>query len=678
MLDPRPLDRYGPAAMRAWANGTLSDLVSSDASSLAAHLSAVSANRRQAPNPESMGAWVGSIAELQRASVALIEREPQASNWHYFLEFDIPRRSRRIDMLILAVDVIFLLEWKVGADHFDHAAVWQAEQYALDLRDFHEGSHGRVIIPVLIATAASPVAVDTYDPARLVQSVQRLTPAQLAPAILDWWRAAHDPMRDTLEPLVWEDSPYRPTPTIVEAATMLYERNDVREIALSGSSNLDQTVSAVLELIDECRLGGRRGIAFITGSPGSGKTLAGLQIVHAPELLRGSEAAGVFLSGNRPLVSVISAALVESARRAGKRKSVAESEVHTFIQHAYQFRDDNAKFPDRPPHEHVVLFDEAQRAWNARQVEKWTKGGLKASEPELILDFMSRWPDWAVVIALIGSGQEINSGESGLGEWGRTLLSVHPDWLVRASPAVLPGAAEPPGGRLFDSPPEHVVIGEDDRLHLRMNVRSPRAERLNQWVDHLLSLDADAARAAFPNDSDYPMVMTRSLRRSREWLRARSAVEPDRAGLLISAEARRLRAWGLDGQVLQREQKWAEWFLGERGDVRGSDQLELVATNFDCQGLEIDWAGVVWGNDLTPDPLGISWKARQFKGKRWQNANAERTQYIINGYRVILTRARRGQIICVPEPDGRDATLPPEDFDRIAELLTRSGVPSLD
>ncbi|MGE3961131.1 MAG: DNA/RNA helicase domain-containing protein [Dehalococcoidia bacterium] len=623
-----------------------------------------------------MTGWTGSVALLQTACRELVGAHPPARTWHYFLEFDIPRRSRRIDVLILAEDVLFLLEWKVGAERFDAAAIWQAEQYALDLRDFHEASHHRVIVPIVVATRAPAGVQSDYEPGRLVQEVQRLTPDEIAGSMWHWWRRAHDPTRDAVDPATWEDSPYRPTPTIVDAATMLYEQNDVREIALSGSSNLDETVSAVLELIDFCRVEGRRGVVFITGAPGSGKTLAGLQIVHAPEMLRGKEAAGVFLSGNRPLVSVISAALVKSAQRSGKTKRQAESEVQTFIQHAYQFRNDNVKFPDRPPHEHVILFDEAQRAWDSRRVESWTKGALKASEPEIFLDIMSRWPDWAVVIALVGSGQEINTGESGLGEWGRAITAKHPDWLVRASPAVLPGATEPPGGRLLDELPPGLSIQADDRLHLRMNVRSPRAERLNEWVDRVLALDPDGARAAFPDPREYPMVMTRSLDAAREWMRQRATTAPDRSGLLISAEARRLRAWGLDGQVLQRERKWAEWFLAGRGDVRGSDHLEIAATNFDCQGLEIDWAGVVWGNDLVPQ-LG-SWSARQFKGTRWQKANAERARYIVNGYRVILTRARRGQIICVPQPDGRDTTLPPEQFERIAELLARSGVPSID
>ena len=665
--------------MRAWANGSLADLLAREPVVIAQQLAGSAADRRLSPNPESMSSWTESVTILQRAAADLVARDARSAAWHFFLEFEVPRRSRRVDTLIVAEDVIFLIEWKVGASKLDRAALWQAEQYALDLRDFHEGSRDRYIVPILVATEVEDQAsVAVFDPSRRVQEVQRASVRQLAAVIETWWGHMHDPVREPLVALDWEDSPYRPTPTIVEAAGMLYERNDVRELSLSGAENLHQTVSCVLELIERCRREHRRGIAFITGAPGSGKTLAGLQVVHSPELLQGSEAAGVFLSGNMPLVNVISASLVESSVRIGRRKSEAEREVKTFIQHAYAFRNEYAESPDRRPSEHVILFDEAQRAWDGQQVHRWTRGKSSRSEPEIFLDVMNRVPDWAVVIALVGSGQEINRGEAGLGEWGRAMASSHADWLVAASPAVLPGQEAPPGGRLFDELPSTVAIHVDPRLNLRMNVRSPRAERLNAWVDRSLTLRLDDAREALPDRREFPLVLTRSLESAKEWLRDRRAIDADqRTGLLMSADARRLRAWGFD-LTLRREKKWADWFLKPHGAVRGSDQLEIAATNFDCQGLELDWACVLWGNDLVPDASFKQLDARQFKGTKWQKANAERSKYIVNGHRVILTRARRGQIICVPEPDGRDKTLPPEEFDRIAEMLRRSGVPSID
>jgi hypothetical protein len=378
-----------------------------------------------------------------------------------------------------------------------------------------------------------------------------------------------------------------------------------------------------------------------------------------------------------PLVEVITEALSKSATLAGKTRNDARREVRTFIQHAYLFRNEYAEHPERPLAEHVILFDEAQRAWDRRQVERWTRGASSRSEPEIFLDIMNRAEDWAVVIALVGSGQEINRGEAGLGEWGRALRESHSDWIVRAAPAVLPGEDAPPGGRLFDEVPLGLEIGRDHRLTLRMNVRSPRAERLNEWVDHVLGRRVDEARAVFPDPAEFPMVMTRDLEVARAWVRDRTDLD-QRSGLLASAEARRLRAWGIDTKVLRQEKSWADWFLRERGDIRGSDQLEIAATNFDCQGLEIDWGVVCWGNDLVPTIAALEWRVSQFTGTSWKHANAEKSRFILNGYRVILTRSRRGQIIWVPRPDGSDPTLPPKDFDGIAEMLQDAGVPLLD
>ncbi|MBX7111193.1 MAG: DUF2075 domain-containing protein [Dehalococcoidia bacterium] len=583
-------------------------------------------------------------------------------------------------MVLLADDIVFLIECKVGADHFERSAIWQAEQYALDMRDFHAGSHDRVVVPVLVATGIVTGNRPLVRDGAPLYETKSVGGSDFPRLIYETWLGTHDRTASPIEPEEWEQAEYRPTPSIVQAACLLYEDHDAREINLAGASNLDGTVDAILELVRACRREHRRGIAFITGAPGSGKTLAGLQVVHDRELTAAGEAAGVFLSGNRPLVEVISRAIEDSTVRSSARsRRDAAREVRTFIQHAYAFRNEYARYPDRTPPEHIILFDEAQRAWDAKQVTSRTQGTSTASEPELFMDIMNRVPNWAVVIALVGGGQEINRGEAGLGEWGRAIANPsHVDWLVRASPAVLPGAPLPPGGLLFDgAPPPSVSVTSDSRLHLTMNVRSPRAERLNHWVDALLDLRLENARASLPDSREYPMVLTRSLESARAWLRDRQD-EDQRTGLVASADARRLRAWGLETQTLQRERSWADWFLREPGDVRSSTQLEVPATNFDCQGLELDWAGVCWGNDFSYDGDRGDWKIRRFLGSRWTRANAERSRFILNGYRVLLTRARRGQVIWVPQPEVPDPTLKPEDFDTTAELLRAAGVPMLD
>jgi len=666
--------------MSAWHSGTLADLVQSDLHGIAATLAAKATVRSLSPTPESFEAWVESLTDLHRMAGHLIGSHSGAGAWYYFVEFEIPRRARRIDFVLLADDLLFIFEWKVGAERFDRAATWQTEQYALDMRDFHEGSRDRRIIPVLVATRATAIdSLPAVEHTRLVQRVRTLTPSQIADRVLTDWRALHNEHASPIDAKTWEIAPYRPTPTIIEAAQLLYEQHDVKELSISGAQNLDETVNAVLDLIETCRTQKRRGIAFITGSPGSGKTLAGLQVVHDPRMavISGSEAAGVFLSGNMPLVEVVRAALTDSEVRHGRRKQEAQREVSTFIQHAYLFR--NAYALTGTPPEHVVLFDEAQRAWDRKQVFSWTRKSVDRSEPEILLDVMSRKGDWSVVVAMVGGGQEINSGEAGLGEWGRALLVSHPDWLIRASPQVLPGSSlPPPGGRLFENAVDGLTsLVPDQRLHLQMNVRSPRAERLNAWVDALLELRLGDARAAAPDPREFPMAFTRSLDQARQWLREHCD-EDQRSGLLASADARRLRAWGLDPRNLRAEKAWADWFLKPRGDVRSSNQLEVPANNFDCQGLEIDWAGVCWGNDFAAGMADRQWRIRRFTGSRWTNPSSETRRYILNGYRVLLTRARRGQILWVPQPDGTDATLAPSDFDDVAGLLAAVGVPCID
>lgn len=382
------------------------------------------------------------------------------------------------------------------------------------------------------------------------------------------------------------------------------------------------------------------------------------------------------MSGNRPLVEVIRKALVNEQRSQASRGVSAlerNRRIETFIQHAYQFRDEYAKNPDEIPPENVILFDEAQRAWDAKQVARFTRNSLQQSEPELFLEIMSRVRDWSVIIAVVGSGQEINRGEAGLGEWGNAILQSGTDWIVKASPRTLPGNDDIPGQPLTSDPNSLSDFSEDPRLHLEMNVRSPRAEALNQWVDALIDLRVNDARAYFESINDFPLVLTRDLNTAKQWLKDRTD-EDHRCGLVANASAKRLRAWGLDTNSLRNDSAWADWFLKPHGDVRSSNQLEIAATNFDCQGLELDWVGMCWGNDLTFDDNSSSWDTRIFRGTSWTKASEDPRKFMLNSYRVLLTRARKGMIIWVPDPDGTDPTLDPHAFDATANLLEKVGL----
>jgi hypothetical protein len=500
-----------------------------------------------------------------------------------------------------------------------------------------------------------------------------------------------------LDTAAWEAAPYRPVPTIVEAATMLYRRHGVAEIAAARADvgNLTRTNDAIAEAIMQARADDLHLVLFVTGIPGAGKTLCGLNIVF------GADSDAAFLTGNLPLVHVMREALARDARDHGRSMRMARQQTESAIQPLIGFLRDNRERTD-PPHEHVVVFDEAQRAWDAAFGAR--RFGHAQSEAAMFLDIMRRHRDWAVIVALVGTGQEINTGEAGLEAWGEALLQ-RPDWQIRAPQAVL--AAADLRQRLFVEAPATLTI--DPRLHLAVPVRSVRCAAAAPWVDAVLRGDAaeaaEIAANAITSDTNtsgtgtsgtgtsgtgtsgtgtsgtgaVPFLVTRSLPAMRAALRLLARGQR-RAGLVCSAGAKRLRADGvwpnfphLDADAV------AHWFLDRWPDVRASDALELPATQFACQGLELDQVGLCWGNDLIRQPGRAAWQARGFVGTRWQVMRKEAAiAYQVNTYRVLLTRARYETLIWIPQGDTEDATREPAVFDAIARFLTDCGAHLLE
>ena len=682
--------------MSAWFKETLARFANLDAEDVVRRLTTRNVDENLEVLRSQQDSWRHTIGGLIESSREWLEAHQDSEGWTILLEYQLPRRSRRIDAVILARDIVVLIEFKDGATTFERADRWQAEQYALDVRDFHLASRGLEIVPFLVATNANqPAQIPDYSFEESnsgkgqAHSLSLTNLSGLRERVSNAFEKLSRIAYPPIDCDKWDDSPYMPSPWIVQAAREIFQKQDVREIKSAGSKNLDQTVEGVVELVNRCRDENKYGIAFITGAPGSGKTLAGLQVVHSESLADDKgEPAGIFLSGNQPLVSVIQSAIAaDYSGHSGRDISKAESKrrVETFIQHAYQFRNDYAYNEEAVPPEHVILFDEAQRAWDAKQLTNWSRrGGDVArdpkSEPELFLNIMARAPKWSVIIAVVGSGQEINTGEAGLGEWGRAIAQSGTEWVVKASPHVLPGRANMVGEPLVKNRDELKDLTEDPRLHLEMNVRSPRAESLNQWVDSLIELDLPSARKHFAGMGDFPIALTRNLDAAKAWLLDRTD-DDHRCGLIASGHARRLRAWGLNVGILKAEKGWANWFLTPKGDIRSSNQLEIPANTFDCQGLELDWVGMCWGSDLILEN-GRQWSARHLSGNRWQHARGEKRKFLLNSYRVLLTRARKGMVIWVPSVKGRwmlsDPTLDRNALDEIADLLMESGVPILE
>ena len=731
------------------------------------------------------------------------------------LEFDIPRLGRRVDAVLVTREAIVPIEFKVGAKKFERLDYEQAWDYGLDLKNFHAPSHLAPIFPILCATEAPrgdagwklphadgvrppfccnaeslgkalalalddakvPAASFTQDeetvPATSFTQDEEKVPATFLTDDNDSSADVTKKVAGTfsgLTPATWGTGSYSPTPTIIEAARALYARHTVHDITRSdaGAVNLAATSDSIEKIIAATKTGSRKAIVFVTGVPGAGKTLVGLNVATRYGRERDS-AHAVFLSGNGPLVAVLREALArdelerrmnahekkvpapiftsDSPPRNGPMKMVAgtfsgrprigecRTAVKAFIQNVHHFRDDTLRSPAAPA-DHVVVFDEAQRAWDARQLASFMKrkkglAGFTQTEPDVLLSAMDRHPDWAVVVCLVGGGQEINTGEAGISAWLKSLRSVFPEWDVFISPnltdseyaaagalrelaqsrqeqvpavsarskkvpaPIFTSDSAPPSGLtkmvagtffpaapIFTSdsaPPSDLtkmVAGTffpEPALHLSTSMRSFRAENVSRFVKALLDGEADLGRELFAAfRAHYPVVLTRSMREARRWIKKQRR-GTERAGLVASSSAQRLKPHAIDIRV---NIDPVHWFLSSAKDTRSSLYLEDAATEFQVQGLELDWTIVTWDADLRWS--GVDWSYHSFRGAQWTAVKKpERKQYLKNAYRVLLTRARQGMVIFVPPGAKRDRTRNPAFYEGVHEYLTDMGVPEV-
>jgi hypothetical protein len=665
--------------MAAFYRAKLSEFLAHDPTQIIGALS--SAYHHNELQKRQIKAWEKEIAVLKVSCAEIVSKTPDAERWSLLLEYPIPRRHKRLDAVLLAWDVILCLEFKTEDKTHSLQPQRQVEDYALDLRDFHEASRDRRIVPVVVVPKASPAADSANgNPADAVRSVRLTNAHDLARVLVSVFQSEHRSECASIDAAAWDTAAYRPVPTIIEAAETLYAGHNVLEIAHShaGAINLTDTSNRLVEVIQQAQRQHEKVVCFVTGVPGAGKTLAGLNVVHNPALRREGRPAGVFLSGNGPLVNIVSAAIARDHKRRVQERG-GDRTVSTFIQNVHVFVREGLDKPDKPPVERVVVFDEAQRAWNADQNRK--KNGLDASEPETMLAIMDRHQDWAVLVALVGGGQEIHNGEAGLAEWGKTLREKFSHWRIVVSPKALDLDSSLARHRLFeDGNSGSLRINTEPSLHLEVNLRSFRARKITEWVDAMLAGEATKASAIVPELRGFPIAFTRSLTTARDWLRKHTRGQR-RCGLVASSGALRLRADGLElssGFRQGNRDIFVHWFLAQPPDVRSSNQLEIAASEFECQGLELDWVGACWGGDFTFDPLAGGWAFRNFSGTRWGSVkNDIDRKYLLNTYRVLLTRARRGLILWIPPGDGSDPSRPPERFDATSDYLAACGLPTV-
>ena len=611
-------------------------------------------------------AWLVIIAHLKTVVGAIEDA-------YVLLEFTIPRMGRRVDAVVLSLGCVFVLEYKVGSKHFHQADLDQVIGYALDLKNFHEPSHSLPIFPILIATKADPQSIQFQMSEDRVCGEICSRGDNLADIIE---RASKDFGTQPINPYTWVEGRYKPTPTIIEAAQALYRNHQVADITRNeaGAENLLGTADYISSVIDQAKRDQRKAICFITGVPGSGKTLAGLNIASLRTMVAEDEYA-VFLSGNGPLVKVLRAALVrdETARRGAVRVREANSRgVEQFIQNIHHFRDANLNV-ELAPIEKVVLFDEAQRAWDRHATSEFMRkkrGGLDfdQSEPEFLLSVMNRHQDWCTVVCLVGNGQEINTGEAGLKEWLSALNRRFPSWQVHVSDRI----AEEPDAFGISELPSNMIT--NDKLHLSTAIRSFRSESVSAFASFVVDGKLKEALALSRKLGEFEFRLTRDLQTARNWLRQHRR-GTERAGILAFSNAIRLKPEGI---FVKAKIDPEDWFLASRSDIRSSDFLEDVATEFDVQGLELDWACVCidanlrFTEDRQIEPV-------LFRGSRWQTVrDPDKRRYILNAHRVLLTRARQGVILFVPNGQTDDHTRDPRWYDDLYNYFVDCGVSKLE
>ncbi len=571
------------------------------------------------------------------------------------------------------------MEFKCGDANYRQSTSDQVCDYALDLRNFHKESLDKLLVPIMIPTEASAMPCVICEHERILEPIC-CNASNIANAIHAVTSHYND--EPDFDYNKWETSAYYPTPTIVEAAQALYQGHNVHDITRSdaGAENLTVTTDVIKKIIDYSNKEKRKSICFVTGVPGAGKTLVGLNIAIERSNAETGERA-VFLSGNYPLVTVLQEALardevVQKAQQNNRiSKATALRETVAFIQIIHKYRDSFVENENIPP-EHVVIFDEAQRAWTHDMIKKFmsTKKDIMEfpySEPEFLISTMDRHKDWAVIICLVGGGQEINTGEAGLPEWFDSLRRSFSNWDIYVTPQL--NDDEYRRGRRWESMISKLQVYKRDKMHLSTSVRSFRTPELAAFVKAVLDVNTKGAQQLYQRiKNNYPIVITRDLNKAKEWVREHSQ-GTTRYGLLASSGALRLKAEGL---FVKNDIDVANWFLNGKDDVRSSYALEDVVTEFDIQGLELDYSVVAWGADFRFS--NEQWSRNNFVGNRWNNViSEEKRLYLKNAYRVLLTRARQGMAIFIPLGSDTDISRKREFYDGTYNYLKEVGIKNL-
>ena len=667
-------------------------------------------------------AWKSEISIMKDILVRFANKDGQI-----IFEYDIPRLGKRVDVVLLFEGIVFCVEFKVGESRILESDIDQVLDYSLDLKNFHKFSEDRIIAPILVATnyrnSSTNIQMSVYDD-RVVNPLVsgKAGVSHLISEVLRYF-----PNETSVNPN-WIISPYAPTPTIIEAAKTLYENHSVENITRHEADKVstDKTIEYILDVIQRSKLNQEKSICFVTGVPGAGKTLVGLDVAIKQTYQGQNEPVknegAVYLSGNGPLVAVLTEALAQDnhkkCKAKGEKKKMTDSrrEVAKSIQMIHRYRDNMLAKIKNPVEngvleidptkavkmesagfgevEHVAIFDEAQRSWTHKRLADYLKRGgtygnkLKVpnfplSEAAFLIWSLDQREDWATIICLVGGGQEINTGEAGISEWIKALNEQFPHWNVYISPKLTePEYAE---GKVNELLKSNCNVTYSESLHLGVSLRSYRAEKLSAFVHALLSFDENASALYNEIKDKYPIVLTRDMAKARKWLHDKVR-GTERTGVLVTKESARFKPLAI--HILPSgDENAVHWFLDDKSDVRSSNYLEDAATEIQVQGLELDYTCLLWDADMRYE--NGEWRFYRFNGQtKWveQTGGTESKQelmkYMLNAYRVLLTRARAGMVICVPEGNlnknvsgfWEDSTRLPEYYDGTYQYLKSLGI----
>ena len=595
-----------------------------------------------------------------------------------FFEFSIPRMGKRVDCLLIIRNIVFILEFKIFEKEFKNKDLEQVWDYALDLKNFHYPSHQALLIPILIATEAksAPLAIISSNQHDNLINPLKANANDLNKLLEHVLTSLQSEKNINSQEYVLGS--YSPTPTIIEAAINLYNNHNVDEITRNDAdaTNLNITTNYISETIEYAKNNSKKVICFVTGVPGAGKTLVGLKVA-TEHLDKEKGNTSVFLSGNKPLVDILQEALardkiIQEKNNGNKiTKSQARDEIKAFIQIIHHYRDEYLR-DKRAPYDHVAIFDEAQRAWNKKQTVDFMerKKGIRNfeySEPEFLISCLDRHKDWAAIVCLVGGGQEINTGEGGITEWLEAIRNSFPHWETRISLNL--SDKEYAAQEAISQLQQKGNVLFDKNLHLAVSMRSFRTEHLSRFIKELLDINQNVKETLKQLKNKYPIVLTRDIQKAKDWMK-KQARGSERYGIVASSKAYRLKPLAID---VKTNINHINWFLEDKDDIRSSFFLEDAATEFHIQGLELDWVCVLWDADLRFSQEG--WNTFSFGGNKWKTIHKkDNEKYLINAYRVLLTRARQGMVIVVPEGNKSDKTRTPSFYNSTYNYLKNIGI----